>query len=150
MAVQTNYSDTIPVAYPGQVADMVPATFISRTVEDSAGIALGVPVYQGSNDGGCSATGTLLLGISVRERSLNPETPNIFAENESARIIAQGAVWVTVSSAVSAGEPVTLTAGNEFSASGATAMSGAVFDTSADADGLARIRLTGGFTDTSV
>ena len=141
MPLQDEYLNNIPVAYPGQVANMIPATFISRTVEDEAGIGLGLPVFQGDNDNGCSATGDAFLGITVRERSLRPESPNVFSQRESARLMTKGAIWVQVGSTVNAGDPATLTAEGDYSATGATAIANGQFDTSADADGFAVLRL---------
>jgi hypothetical protein len=143
MPIQDTYDSNIPAAYAGQIANMVAATLISRSVEDASGLGLGVPAYQGANDNGCSATGTDLIGVTVRDRNLDPATPNVYGQYESARIMTQGAIWVQVSSAVSAGDAVTVTGAGEFSTSGGTTVPGARFDTSADTDGLAVIRMTG-------
>lgn len=109
MAVQTTYNETIDAARAGMRADMTPVVFASRTVEETAGIGFGIAVAQGTNDKGVHAFGsgdTEVLGISVRERSVRPETPNQFARYESARIMTKGTIWVMAANAVAAGDPV--------------------------------------------
>jgi hypothetical protein len=115
-AVQTTYSENMRVAVPGQLARMSPVDLISRNVEDVAGIGFGIVVQQGVRDDGCTAdlttvamTADRFLGITVRERSVRPETPNGFAQYESARIIRKGPIWVMTGGAVNAGDDVTVT-----------------------------------------
>lgn len=106
--VQSTYSSTLAIGLAGMVANMVPATFISRNVEDSGGIAFGLATAQGTEDMGCKAFGsgdTEITGITVRERSL-PAEQTEFEQNDSARIMTKGAVIVEAGVAVSAGDPV--------------------------------------------
>jgi hypothetical protein len=148
MSLQTSYSSNMPVALVGQLANTEQATIISRTVEDSAGIAFGLAVAQGTEDNEvkafCSGD-TAILGINVRQRSANPETPSKVAQYESARVMTKGCVWVTASVAVNAGDPVyVIPATGAFaktSASSAVQISGARWDTSTTGEGLARVRL---------
>jgi hypothetical protein len=66
--LQTSYSNTIAKGYAGMVANGETSNRITRTIEDAAGIAFGVPVYRGSGDHGCTATvGTLatFLGFTI-------------------------------------------------------------------------------------
>lgn len=148
MSVQTTYSTTLDAAVAGQRANQEPATIISRTVEDAAGIAFGLAVAQGSADKGCSAFGsgdTAILGINMRDRSVNPATPNLVAQYESAQIMTKGCIYVTASVDVSAGDPVyVIPATGAFaktSASSAVQISGARWDTSATSGNLAVVRL---------
>src|SRR5690606_33541782 len=109
MAVQTTYSDTIRAGVPGQIVSTEPATLISRTVEDAAGIGFGVAVAQGTADKGCKAFGsgdTAILGITVRERSIDASDADEFGQYVDARVMTKGVVWVTASVAVNAGDPV--------------------------------------------
>ena len=74
--VQSTYTN-MAGAVAGAVANMVPATFISRTVEPSGGIGFGVAAEQGTADLGCIVfDGGTVLGITVRERSVDPSTPD--------------------------------------------------------------------------
>lgn len=155
MAVQTSYSETIGAARAGQIANEEPVVLISRTVADADGIGFGVVVMEaatdGSKDGMCTATLTSLdaytfLGITVRERSVRPETPNKFAQYESARIMRKGVIWVEVAGAVSAGEDVTVTLatgvlGSTAVGAGIVAIPNARWESSTSGAGLAKLRL---------
>jgi hypothetical protein len=148
MSVQTTYLDNIPVAVAGQIANMVPATLISRNVEDAAGIGFGLAVAQGTEDYGCKAFGsgdTAILGITVRDRSLDANTPDEYADGDTARIMTKGCIWVTASVAVDAGDPVyVIPATGAFAktnASSAVQIAGARWDTSTTGAGLAIVRL---------
>ena len=108
MAVQTTYTN-MAGAVAGAIGNMVPATLISRSVEDSAGIGFGVAVKQGTADYGCAAFGsgdTAILGITARERDVAADTPDKFAENENARVMTKGCVWVLCTTGCSPGDPV--------------------------------------------
>lgn len=157
MAVQTNYSDTQPAAVAGAQATMLPASIISRTVEDAA-IGFGKAVAQGTADKGCHAFGsgdTAVLGITLLDRSaagmsvsdgqVSGRTADSFGVGESARIITKGDVWVEASVAVNAGDPVyVIPATGAFaktSDSSAVQISGARWDTSTSGAGLAVVRL---------
>lgn len=111
MAVQTTYSSTISAARAGMIANTEPNVLISRTVETAAGVGFGVPVQKGTNDDGCvimASGATEVLGITVRQRNANPETPDKYAQYESARLMRKGVLWVTVTDAggVADGDPV--------------------------------------------
>jgi len=59
MAVaQSTYSTTLPIGLVGQIANGETSNRISRTIESSAGVAFGQPVFRGSNDHGCVIGGT--------------------------------------------------------------------------------------------
>lgn len=155
MAVQTSYSETIGTARAGMIANEEPCVLISRTVADAAGIAFGKVVMEaatdGSKDGLCSATLTSLdasnfLGVTVRERSVRPETPNKFAQYESARIMRKGVIWVETGGAVNAGDDVTVTVatgalGTTAVGAGIVAIPNARWESSTSGAGLAKLRL---------
>lgn len=143
--VQSNYPENIPAAYEGMAANMVPATFISRSVEDAAGIGFGVPVTQGTEDYQCAAfsgSGSV-LGVTVRDRSLDANDPDSFAENDTARVLTQGAIWVTAAVAVNAGDDVYVTDAGAFTneSLGNTQIADARFDTSTSGEALAVVRI---------
>jgi hypothetical protein len=158
MAVQTTYSETMSAARAGMIANTEAATIISRTVADAAGIGFGKVVQEavadGSKDGQC--TGDLdtadmdafkFLGITIYDRSVRPETPNKFAQYESARIMRKGVIWVEVAGAVKAGEDVTVTLstgvlGTASVASGVVAIPNARWESSTSGAGLAKLRLS--------
>jgi hypothetical protein len=153
MATQTTYNETISAARAGMIANEEPSTLISRTVETASGIGFGKVVQQGANDNGCisdlntsAMTADTYLGVTVRERSVRPETPDTFAQYESARIMRKGVIWVMTDSAVDAGTDVTVTLatgglGSAAVAAGIVAIPGARWDSSTSGAGLAKLRL---------
>lgn len=144
MPVQTTYLDNMRPALPGMLADMAPKTLISRTVEASGGLAFGVPVELTANESCKLFDGGTVHGVSVRERSTAAGTDK-FSQYESARILTEGAVWVTVAQDVVAGDPVYVRPSNgdwqKDNTNSAVAYAGAVFETAASATGIARIRI---------
>ena len=147
-AVQTTYNEKIVAARVGQIANTEPVVLISRTVEDETPIAFGKPVMQGTADDGCklfAGASTEVLGITVRERSTRPETPDTFARYESARIMKKGVIWVVASVAVVAGDPVYVipatAAFAKTNASSAILIPNARWDSSAGIGALAKVRL---------
>lgn len=128
----------------GAIANTENSNLISRTVEVAEGIAFGVPVVQGANDKGVRlpATGdTQFVGITVLDRTAGDLVNGKFKQYESARVLDRGVIWVEVSEAVNAGDAVTVDLANaKFNKSG-TAFANAKYDTSAEANGLAQVRL---------
>ncbi|MBO9766509.1 MULTISPECIES: structural cement protein Gp24 [Xanthomonas] len=145
MALQTNYPDIQPAAVRGMQATMIPATVISRTVEDVAGLAFGLAVAQGPSEKGVVTFGganVKFVGIALLDRSATGS--DLFPQRASARVITKGDIWVTASVVVAAGDPVYLTAAGAFTnvATNNTAITGARWDTSTTAAGqLAVVRL---------
>lgn len=150
MALQTNYPDTQPAAVRGAKATEIPATIISRNVQDAAGIGFGVAVAQGTADKACKAFGvgdTAILGITLLDRSADgtPSNPDAFPQYASARVLTKGDVWVPVAANVVAGNPVFVRPSNGYfqptNANSAVQIPGARFDTSATTGNLAVVRL---------
>lgn len=148
MAIQTTYLDNIRAAVRGAIANMVPATLISRSVEDAAGIGFGVAVTQGTADGGCTAFGsgdTYIMGVTVRERSIDANDVDEFGQYTDARIMTKGCVWVPVATGCSAGDAAFVRPSNgdfqDSNANSAVAITGGVWDTSAEAGELALLRM---------
>jgi hypothetical protein len=140
--VQSTYADNIDAGYAGAIVNTEPRTLISRTVEDAAGIAFGLAVMQGTEDKGCVVSdGSEVLGVTVRDQSVDPSTPDKFAENEEARIMTKGVVWVANSGGVAAGDVVHSLASGALSNTGGTVVAGARWDTTASDGELAQLRL---------
>jgi hypothetical protein len=158
MAVQTSYPDTQPAAVAGAQATMLRGDLISRTVETAA-IGFGRAVEQGTADKGCVAfAGGTVLGITVIDRSatgrdvtsgqVSGDYADQFGVGESARISATGGggdVWVVCATGCSAGDSVFVRPSNgdfqDSNANSAVQIVGARWDTSAEAAGLAVVRL---------
>lgn len=140
--VQSTYPDNISAAVAGMIANSEPTTLISRNVEDAAGIGFGLAVMQGVEDKGCIiGDGSSVLGVTVRDRSVDPGDPDEFAENDSARVITSGTIYVKASGAVSAGDSVHALAAGRFGNTGGTYIENARWDTSAADGALAILRL---------
>lgn len=126
--LQTSYTGTVAKGYAGMIANGETSNRISRTVEDSAGIAFGKPVYRGSGDHGCTATvGTLatFLGWTVATSAMAPvsgQDADEYQQYDTATIITSGAIYVAVKGAVTDGAALTVgTGGGAADLVGATA-----------------------------
>lgn len=153
--LQETYNETMRPAVAGMVANTEPAVMISRNVETAAGIGFGKIVQQGATDRGCiSDLDTTdmdefrYLGITVRERSINPEAAaDKFLQRDSARIMRKGVIWVEVTGAVTAGTDVTVTLATGVLGSAAVSAGVVVlvprarWESSTTGAGLAKIRL---------
>lgn len=143
--LQTTYSDTIAHGYPGMVANGEDSNRISRTCEDAAGIAFGLPVARGSGDHGCTGTITTsagVLGFTVATSALGltaGQTADKYQQYDNVTIMTSGAIYVTVTGAVTDGAALTVGIG-----AGAAAGIGV---TAADATHIA---LTGWVADETV
>ncbi|WP_395175051.1 hypothetical protein [Roseibium alexandrii] len=152
MAVQTTYNETMDAARAGQIVNTEHKELISRTVEDAAGFGFGIPVAQGSNDKGATATLTgvsEIVGITVRERSTNPATPDKRGQYESTLLMRKGVIWVVVTDAggVDAGDLVWINLTNgtfsnaDVGSSNGLQLSGCRWETSAANGALAQLRV---------
>ena len=115
--LQTTYSDTIAPAYAGMIANGETSNRISRTVEDSAGIAFGKAVYRGSGDHGVTATvGTLatFMGWTVATSALGyvaGQDADEYQQYDTATLITSGAIYITVTGTVADGAAITVGTG---------------------------------------
>ncbi|MDE0922389.1 structural cement protein Gp24 [Aurantimonas coralicida] len=151
MAVQSTYNETMDTARAGMRANMEPVDLISRTVETAAGVGFGKVVQQGTADKGCKSdlsgmTAQTYVGITMRERGVRPETPNAFAQYESALIMRKGVIWVEVAVAVTPADIVTVTLasgviGKTAVGAGVVAIPNARWESSTSGAGLAMLRL---------
>ncbi|TNC14787.1 hypothetical protein FF100_04150 [Methylobacterium terricola] len=143
--VQTSYPGRPAAAYEGMAADQNPATVVSRTVETAEGIGFGRAAFQGARDEGIAAAGAVFRGIVLADRNARPSPSgaDLFAKGETAAVMTSGAVWVVTASAASAGSPAYVTPAGALTAaaSGNAPIANALFDTSAPAGGLVRLRL---------
>lgn len=140
-------------AFAGQVADIELCNTVSRTNTDKDVIAYGLGVVRDGENGfklpTTTSNATDFVGVPVR--SLQDITPagKAFGTNPQfvASVLTVGAIWVTVSEKVAAGEPACLaiasgSAGKFCKTAGdstAVAIPGAVFRTGAEANGLALV-----------
>lgn len=150
-AVQTSYPERMAPGYPGLVANMETANSISRIVEDAAGIGFGIAVFQGVADLGITATPSALFkGVTIADKTLvvpvTGGTVDVYPHRSEAGVHTFGApIWIIASVAVAPGQPAYVTASGAWTnvAAGNTAIRGAIFDSTAVAGGLAKLRLGG-------
>lgn len=129
---------TMQPGFEGGQCDMVPATLISRTVEDATPIGMGQPVSQGTDDRGCTAGAAAFIGVTV-----NDYINENFAQYEQARIMTQGTIWVRAAGTVAAGDPVTYQAGWKTGGATGRVLTDARYETSGANGDLVVIRLWG-------
>lgn len=112
-ALQSTYSERMPVGAAGMPADM--STYDADTlICESAAIGFGVAVSQGAAPRGAllgSTAAALFRGISVRSLTLDPFSQlagvDRYVENNNMSVMFRGDIWVKVGILVVAGEPVT-------------------------------------------
>lgn len=95
------------VGRPGSIADTGDTDVLSRMVEDSAGIAAGLPVKQGTADNGCVAgiAAGDFHGITVAAFGVDT-----FAQNDMVGVLNEGAIWLTAGGTIAAGDEIMCTA----------------------------------------
>ncbi len=147
---QSAYPDNISEAVEGMIANTSTCDVDSLVVEDTDGFGWGVACQQGTADNGVKigiATGKF-RGVSVRDRTQDPDHSDKYPKGETAGILWRGDVWVKAEAAVAIGEDVTAkttTGALSSKVAGTTqiAISGARWMTAAAAGKLARLRLAG-------
>lgn len=146
--VQSTYSTSIPVGFPGMVANGETSNRISRTVEDAAGIAFGKAAFRGSGDNGVTATpGTgTFMGIVIADHGIQPVPGGVAADivpqYASAALHNEGEIWVTAGSNTTDGAAVYVTSAGVFTVTSTsnTAIP-AVFDDTVSSGALVRLRV---------
>lgn len=119
ITVQSTYSSTIAPGFAGMLANGEKGNRLSRTVEDSAGMAFGVAAFRGSGDHGCTATPTAnkFLGIVIADAGQVPGlggTADTLAQYTTANLLNEGVIYVNSSVAVAQGDPVYVTSAGVF------------------------------------
>jgi|SRR5699024_7243152 len=131
-------------AFKGMQGNMVPATFISRTVAEGETVGAGAPVQLGGERRQVKAatSGEGFEGIHCPTSIVQDGE-----EFQSIRIITQGVVYVEVAGSVSAGDEVGFDSSGEFGVADdsdyTNRIVGAKFDDAAEAGELAPVRLMG-------
>ncbi|CAH2606152.1 conserved protein of unknown function (plasmid) [Rhodovastum atsumiense] len=146
-AVQTAYQGQHAAAFAGLVADSGSTVVISRVVESPNGMQFGAVALQGVADNGILDVGDVnagaFRGITVVDPLVRPVNNDAYGLGDTAAVLVKGVVWVTVAAAVTAGQPVYYSSTGALTnvAASDTAIPNAIFDSSAAAGGLAKVRL---------
>lgn len=140
--VQSTYNRYAPDGANGAAASMHGWDADSKQAE--ATIGFGLAVSKGEADDGVVKGGALFVGVAMRDITLVHTTPDQYEDGDNMAVMTRGDIWITVEDAVVAQTAVTYNASTgQLGSSGGTAISGALWKTSADAGGLAICRLGG-------
>ena len=148
ITVQSTYLSEPVRGFPGMVANGESSNRISRTVEDSAGIAFGKAAFRGAGDHGITATpaaGTF-MGIVIADQGQAPLTNSaidIMPQYSTAGLLNEGEIFVTPGVNVADGEPVYVTSAGVFTnVSSGNTLIPAKFDETVSSGGIVRLRVT--------
>ncbi|BAK66881.1 conserved hypothetical protein [Sphingobium sp. SYK-6] len=148
ITVQSTYATDYAKGYPGMIANGETSNRISRTVEDSAGIAFGKAVFRGSGDHGVTATpaANTFMGVTIADRAIVPTTVSgavdTYPQYSTAGILFEGCIYVIVGEDVTDGAAAYVTSAGAFvdTSSSNTAIP-AVFDETVASGGVCRLRI---------
>ena len=150
--VQTSYQQYFSPAIAGLVANMEPSRLMSREVQTATGMTYGVVALQGTGDNQvrtvadavANGGATVYRGITVIDPTVRPiNGQNTYGFEDIAAIITKGVVWVVAAVAVTPGQPAYFDASGNITnvAASNTAIPGSMFDSTAAAAGLVKLRL---------
>lgn len=112
--LQSTFSDDLANGYAGMVANGETSNRITRTIEDAAGVAFGIPVYRGTGDHGCTATvGTLatFYGFTIATQGVGlvaGQTADTYSQYATVPVMTSGAIYVAVKGSVADGDALTI------------------------------------------
>lgn len=145
--IQENYSERMPAAKAGHVANERDWDGITRSAE--AEIGFGLAVGRGDTDPsrGVKLAGALpdFLGVSVRDITLAASAnPDVYTETVNVGILTKGEIWVQVSGTPGPDHPVHYNATTGvFAGSGGTGPIRGARWMEVSANGLGRVYLSG-------
>lgn len=123
-AYQTTYTAAPASGYAGMIADTTDNTILSRIITTGS-VAYGLAVGRGATDGTARIGGAGYEGITVADKAQLDAT---YVVGAAAGVMTKGTIWVTASTAVVPGDPVTFTAATGVIGAGlATTIAGARF-----------------------
>jgi hypothetical protein len=135
ITIQSTYLTSYVAGFPGMLADGNTTARPTGTIEDSAGVAFGKAVFQGTNDRGLTATpGTKFKGITIADAGVVPPiggTADIYPQYASASLCDMGDIFVLAGSNTTPGAAAYVTSGGVFTAtsSGNTAIPATFMET---------------------
>lgn len=145
ITIQSTYLQGPARGFPGMIVNGEDSNRISRTVEDAAGIAFGMAVFQGATDHGVTATTSAnFMGIAIADAgviALPGGAVDTYVQYQTAGILNEGPIYVTTSVSVTPRQPVYVTPAGLFTnVVGSNQLIPATFDETAVA-GPVRIRI---------
>jgi len=144
--IQGGYTERHDVAQLGMIADSRPHVISSFTYEGVAKTGFGLALMYGSIDNAVDIGGTVFAGLIVSTQVIDPAiATDQYAPNDSVGLMTKGSMWVKPTTIVANGDPVYFTLADgtiqNAAAAGRVLIDGAVFETSAAANALARVHL---------
>jgi hypothetical protein len=113
ITIQSTYSTSFAAGYAGMVANGEESNRISRTVEDSAGIAFGKAAFRGSGDHGVTATRqpapSWASRSPTRRRRPGRRHGRCLPAVRDAALLNEGCIYVTVGANVADGDQAYVT-----------------------------------------
>lgn len=106
MAIQTDYNTSQRAGTPGMLRSMADSNVISRVVKSGDTIGFGLAVSQHSVAGQAKLASAPLLGLSVKDSTLNHSTPDRYEAGDTIAIMTEGEMYVTASESVNPGDVV--------------------------------------------
>jgi hypothetical protein len=140
--VQSTYGTTMPIGSAGAAATT--HGWDADTKQAEGNIGFGLAVSKGEADDGVLLGGSLFVGVSMKDITISHDTADRYEAGDNVAVMTRGDIWVVVEDAVVAQTAITYnTTTGALGSSGGTAISGAIWKTSADAGGFAIARLSG-------
>ena len=146
ITIQSTYLQGPARGFPGMIVNGEDSNRISRTVEDAAGIAFGMAVFQGATDHGVTATPSAnFMGVTIADAgviALAGTTVDTYPQYGTAGILNEGPIYVTTSVNVTPRQPVYVTPAGVFTnVVTANTLIPGTFDETATAGSPVRIRI---------
>ena len=142
LPLQTTYAARILPAVEGMIVDMRDQVVVSKNVETAAGIGFGKVACRGTTEEQIlvATAGRPFMGITVMSHFASAGLADLYAQYETANVLAIGAIWVMASVTVAPGDlayfvPATGVLTNVVGAN--TIIPGATFETATTGAALA-------------
>lgn len=147
--VQSTFTERMAAGRAGVILGGDQADVDTGICETVAGLAFGIAVSQGTGDKGVVIGGTRVAfrGITVRDITLESSQTDKYAQYQNVGVMTRGKIWCNPSHAVAPGDAVYFVAATGIltnqSGGNQGPINGARFVTTADADALAIVELSG-------
>lgn len=146
MALQTTYTENMPVGSVGRRVNMEEWNTITRTLEGATPLKFAVPVQDGATEHTCVifSTGDF-IGVSESNVVLGHDTPDQYEQYDSVAVCESGVMWVQagVGGATRRSQAYFIAATGLWTstAAGNVAVPGAEFDSGGVAGDLVKLRI---------
>lgn len=146
MALQTTYTENMPIGSIGRRVNMEEWNTITRTLQGATPLKFAVPVQDGATEHTCVifTTGNF-IGVSESNVVLQHDTPDQYEQYDSVAVCESGVMWVPVGvgGATRRTQAYYIAATGLWTSTSAgnVEIPGCEFDSGAVAGGLAKLRI---------